>query len=34
MLDSPDGLICPNCNEPIDLRIPETLSDEEEDKDE
>ncbi len=23
MLDSPDGLICPNCNEPIELHIPE-----------
>ena len=23
MLDTPDGLICPNCNEPIELHIPE-----------
>lgn len=28
MLDSPDGLICPNCNEPIELHIPEKDSEE------
>ncbi len=24
MLDSPDGLICPHCNEPIELHIPDS----------
>jgi len=28
MLDSEDGLICPNCNEPIELDIPISVDDE------
>ena len=29
MLDNPDGLICPNCNEPIEINIADKLDDEE-----